>query len=197
MLRWQARGIGKMVFLWSFQIQSNTRPDVAEDSDLLVQETKESLHVIHTKQLNTATNRVKKGTQLCVKVDKLELEILRILEFADASFANASNYHMHCNWQWCFKISLSDKRNRIKWQLYRFYKCKMFVRSVLAGEIKAFMDAFFVSFRTSLYPPRSVHDDRTKEPAQPYNQLRVFIQGFGPVKQCNLKKFDDRSPGFT
>lgn len=84
-------------------------PDVAGDSALLAQVTKESFKPLHIQQIYKAIKRMKKDPGIGLKVHKLEMESLRIIAFSDTSFANTSNFRTQLG----FVIFLGDARNRV------------------------------------------------------------------------------------
>lgn len=94
------------------------------------------------KQLNTAIKRVKDNPDLGLKIDALNRNKLRVISYADSSFANASDLATQLG----FVIFLSDESKRVNWLHFRSYKCRRVVRSVLSGETHAFVDAFDSSF---------------------------------------------------
>lgn len=121
---------------------THTRPDVAADSALLAQVTEKTFKPLHVKQLNAAIIRVKKEPGLGLKVHVLNRDKLRIISYADTSFANASDLGTQLG----FVVFMTDGTKRVNWLHFRSYKCRRVVRSVLAGETHAFVDAFDSSF---------------------------------------------------
>lgn len=121
---------------------THTRPDVAGDSALLDQVTQHTFKPIHVKQINTAIQRVKDNPELGLRVHNLNKNKLKIISYADVSFANSADFRTQLG----FVVFLSDDTNRVNWIHFRSYKCKRVVRSVLAGETHAFVDAFNSAF---------------------------------------------------
>lgn len=85
---------------------------------------------------------IKKDPKLGLIVHQLDLESLRIVSHADASFANLPDLKTQLG----FIVLLTDKTGRVNWLHFRSYKCKRVVRSVLGGETHAFVDSFDAAY---------------------------------------------------
>lgn len=71
---------------------NHTRPDVNHDAALLASVTNESFKPEHIQQLNTAIKQIKKDHRIVLKLQKPEMESLRVVRFSNTSFRNSSNF---------------------------------------------------------------------------------------------------------
>lgn len=121
---------------------THTRPDVTAEAAMLSQITPELFNHTHVMQLNRAIKRIKAEPKLGLIVHSLDLESLRLISHADASFANLSDLRTQLG----FVVLPIDKTGRVNWFHFRSYKCKRVVRSVLGGETHAFVDSFDAAY---------------------------------------------------
>lgn len=122
---------------------ANTRPDCQFEISQLAQITEERF----AKEQNAVIRRLDKTTKYAVdhrvslKIPALDQDSLRVIGFADASFANNHDLSTQLG-HICF---LSDAHCRSVPIAFRSYKSRRVVRSAMAGEVIAFSDLFDVS----------------------------------------------------
>lgn len=121
---------------------THTRPDVAAEAAMLAQVTAESFSPSHINQLNRAIKRINDEPKLGIIVHKLNMNSLRILVHADASFANLPDLKTQLG----FIVLLADDTLRVNWLHFRSYKFKPVVRSVLGGDTHSFADSFDAAY---------------------------------------------------
>ena len=126
---------------------SNTHPDCMFEISQLAQVTNsmfESDKVKHIKRLNRAV-KFAMNHPITLKVDRLELDSLRVFGFSDASFAN--NHDLST--QLGHIVFLADKNATAIPKNFKSYKARRIVRSPMAAEVIAFSDMFDVAITLS------------------------------------------------
>ncbi len=120
----------------------NTRSDCLYEISQLAQVTEERYLTEKSKlvrQLNKAT-KYAVDNRISLKIPKLDRDSLRVVVFADASFANNHDLSTQLG-HICF---LSDWFGNSVPNDFKSYKSKRIVRSAMAGEVIAFSDLFDV-----------------------------------------------------
>jgi hypothetical protein len=87
--------------------------------------------------MNSTIKVLKNTAERNLLYQNLELKTLRIVSYADASFANNEDLTSQLD----FIIVLTDKTGRCNLVLASSHKCRRFTRSILGGEVLAFADA--------------------------------------------------------
>jgi hypothetical protein len=113
-----------------------TRPDISCGVSILAQtSTIEGNGVRH---LNTILRYVQRSWNSELYIRPLDPNTLRIVAFSDSSYANNSDQSSKLGYL-CVLADATDAFNLV---YYTSYKSRRVVRSVLAGELHAFVDAF-------------------------------------------------------
>lgn len=120
----------------------HTRPDITASASILSQVTQETFFPNHITQLNKAIKLIKQNPKLRLIVHQLDIDFLRIISYAVASFQNLPDLKTQLG----FVVLLTDKTSRINWLHFRTYKYKRVVRSVLGGETHAFVNSFDAAY---------------------------------------------------
>ena len=122
---------------------SNTRPDCLFSIAQLAQVTEDMFNKnpgALIKQMNKATTYAVKNP--CgIKVNKLDLDSLRVVGFSDASFANNHDLTSQVG----HIIFLADKNDNVMPIYFKSYKARRVTRSAMASEVIAFADMFDIA----------------------------------------------------
>jgi hypothetical protein len=119
----------------------HSRPDVAYSSATAAQVTGEqwdSSRGNSIKRLNATVKRLHNSREESMFFPRLDLNTLRILVYADASFGNNEDLSS----QMGYVVFLTDDQNKSAPMSYKSVKCKRVTRSVLAAEAIAFAEGF-------------------------------------------------------
>jgi len=96
----------------------------------------------HIKEFNKAVKYAKATKDLVLTYTKLERESLLLRVYADASFASNDDLSSQLG----YIVSLCDSEDRCHVLTYRSKKARRIVRSIMAGEVYAFADAFDAAY---------------------------------------------------
>jgi hypothetical protein len=114
----------------------HTRPDIACGVSFLSQVTNPSSEA--SKALNSVLRYVKRSADHPLYLRPLDVNTLRIVAFSDSSYANNKDQTSQLG----YLVVLADASDACNIVHYTSYKSRRVVRSVLAGELHAFIDAF-------------------------------------------------------
>ena len=96
----------------------------------------------HLKEFNRAVKHAKATKDLCLRYTKLERESLHLRVYADASFASNDDLSSQLG----YVVLLCDAEDRCHVLTYVSKKARRIVRSIMAGEVYAFADAFDAAY---------------------------------------------------
>lgn len=125
-----------------FSWLGNTRPDIAFAANKAAQVSEKTFCRDKVRALNRAINSVQKSKTQILRYAPLDHHSLELRVYADASFACNDDLSSQLG----FIILLCDNMNRAHVLDYASKKSKRVVRSIMAGEVYAFMDAFDTAF---------------------------------------------------
>jgi hypothetical protein len=114
----------------------HTRPDISCGVSILAQTS--TIAGTGVRHLNTILHYVQISWNSALYIRPLDPNTLRIAAFSDSSYANNSDQSSQLGYL-CVLADETDAHNVIH---YTSYKSRRVVRSVFAGEILAFVDAF-------------------------------------------------------
>ena len=114
----------------------HTRPDISCGVSILAQTS--TIAGTSVRHLNTILRYVQRSGNSALYIRPLDPNTLRIVAFSDSSYANNSDQSSQLGYL-CVLADATDACNIIH---YTSYKSRRVVRSVLAGELHAFVDAF-------------------------------------------------------
>lgn len=123
-----------------FSWLTNTRPDAAFCANQAAQVTAQTFGREKINVLNRGITRIKRNPQRGLLYQKLDMDRLELRIYADASFACNDDLSSQIG----FIILMCDSSNVSDILYYASKKCKRKVRSIMAAEVCAFMDAFDV-----------------------------------------------------
>lgn len=123
----------------------HTRPDVACYANRASQVTEKSFGKDKIRELNQGIKTIKRSLTTHMKFSDFDKSTTHICVYADAAFATNNDPLSQIG----FVIFLCDTKNTCHILDFSSKKSKKIVRSILAEEVCAFMDAFDVSFMIS------------------------------------------------
>lgn len=121
---------------------TNTRPDVACIANKSAQVTEKTHGADKVKELNQGIRVILKSTDVGLRFSRLNLDELHIRAYADASYATNDDLSSQLG----YIVLLCDNSNACHVLDYASKKSKRVVRSIMGGEVYAFMDAFDMAF---------------------------------------------------
>jgi Reverse transcriptase (RNA-dependent DNA polymerase) len=108
---------------------THTRPEIAHFVNSAAQVTEETFDLSHVKLMNSTIKALKKTAERKLLYQNLELKSLRIVSYADASFANNEDLMSQLG----FITFLTDKTGRCNLVHASSHKCRRVTRSILGG----------------------------------------------------------------
>eukprot|EP00171_Calliarthron_tuberculosum_P005221 IDg5221t1 len=116
----------------------HTRPDIACAASMAAQITQGEFNTDDIAEINRIVHYLHKTHEICLQYPKLDLETLKMVVYADASFNNAKGNRSQLG----YIVTLADKTGNCSILHYSSYKSSRVTRSSMAGETLAFVDAF-------------------------------------------------------
>jgi hypothetical protein len=123
----------------------HTRPDIACGLSFLAQVVNLSSEGI--RNLNSTLRYVQRSSNFALHIRPLDPNTLRIVAFADSSNANNSDQTSQLG----YLVVLVDDCDACNIIHYASYKSRRVIRSVLAGELHSFVDAFDYAYLLKRY----------------------------------------------
>jgi len=122
---------------------AHTRADCLFEISQLAQVTAERFREERTASLRRLNKAIRFAVEnpLALRIPKLDMETLKVVGFADASFAN--NHDLST--QLGHIVFLCDAKGNAAPIAFRSYKSRRVVRSAMAGEVIAFSDMFDIA----------------------------------------------------
>lgn len=115
-----------------------TRPDLCCAINRPAQATATSFSTRHVQELNKAIKRAKTTSTLSLPYTRLDPETLHLRVLADVSFANNDDQSSQIG----YLVLLCDGADNCHVLAFSSKKARRVVRSIMAGEVYAFADAF-------------------------------------------------------
>lgn len=121
---------------------AHSRPDLCCAINRSAQVTPVSFCKRHVQELNKAIKRAKATSGLTLSYTPLDRETLHLRVYADASFADNDDLSSQIG----YVVLLCDSSDSCHVLAYSSKKARRVVRSIMAGEVYAFADAFDAAF---------------------------------------------------
>lgn len=121
------------------------RPDIAAASNLAAWVTAKTFSAKQRNELNNCIRSVKKMSSIGLKFGTIDLKTLHIRVYIDTSFEKNGDL----SFQLGTHILLCDGCDRCHIIDYHSHKSRRVVRSIMGGEVSAFMDGFVHTFSIS------------------------------------------------
>lgn len=121
---------------------NNTRPDLVCYSNRAAQVTEKTFGKDKINELNRGIKEAKSRELKSLRYPPLELESVHLRIYADASFSSNDDLSSQLGWI----ILLCDEANNCHVLDFSSKKSKRIVRSIMGGEVCAFVDAFDYAF---------------------------------------------------
>ena len=126
----------------AFAWLAHSRPDLCCAINRAAQVTASTFRKEHIKELNKAIKHANATKTLSLMYAPLDKETLHLLVYADASFASNDDLSSQLG----YIVLLCDGHSRCHVMTYSSRKSRRVVKSIMAGEVYAFADAFDAAF---------------------------------------------------
>lgn len=121
---------------------AHSRPDLCCAINRAAQVSGSSVCTRHVQELNKATKYARTTGDLMLTYTPLDRATLHLRVYADASFASNDDLSSQLG----YIVLLCDRMDRCHVLTYSSKKARRFVRSIMAGEVYAFADAFDAAY---------------------------------------------------